>query len=410
MNNARRLRFYLESLCVYDLKKDEVMLSLLRLLKSIDSEEVLERHSEFFRMVTSHNSFKEYVSKLILTDDNAFTKAAAAGCADKLPQAVLQGVASDLEKLEAIADVQTRDICDSVENGDLKEVLETLPGWETGSPAPPLTENWKSRINELTEYHRANGYGMFSKYSAFTWRNHALCPISGTDPILLSDLKNYELQRQKVIDNTESFVHGYPANNVLLYGDRGTGKSSTVHAVLNAYAPQGLRMIEISKSDIPDLAMIRELLSDSPMKFIIFIDDLCFDSHDDSFGELKAALEGSLSGRKHNTLIYATSNRRHLIKESFSDRENDINRNDIMQEQLSLSDRFGLSITFVNPDKKDYLDIVEKIAADRQLQADRQRLFTVAEQWAARKGGRSPRCARQFIDYVESAVKRGKEW
>ena len=227
---------------------------------------------------------------------------------------------------------------------------------------------------------------------------------------MLSDLKNYELQRRQVIDNTESFVNGYPANNVLLYGDRGTGKSSTVHAVLNEYAPQGLRMIEISKSDIPDLTLIREQLAESPMKFIIFIDDLCFDSHDDSFGELKAALEGSLSGRKHNTIIYATSNRRHLIKESFSDRENDINRNDIMQEQLSLSDRFGLSITFINPNKKDYLDIVEKIAQDRGLNVNLDRLFLVAEQWASKKGGRSPRCARQFIDFVESAEKRGREW
>lgn len=410
MNRAQKLRFYIEALCVYDLKNDEVIASLLELLKSVESEEVLEKQSEFFRMVTSHNSFKEYVSRLILTNDNAFTKAAASGSTDKLAGAVLDGVKSDLEKLEAIANIRPEDICSSVENTDLKEVLKTLPGWETGSPAPPLRTNWKDQINELVEYHKKNGYGMFSKYNAFTWRDHSLYPIAGTDPILLSDLKNYEIQRQKVIDNTESFVHGYPSNNVLLYGDRGTGKSSTVHAVLNAYAPQGLRMIEISKSDIPDLTMIREQLASSPMKFIIFIDDLCFDSHDDSFGELKAALEGSLSGRKHNTLIYATSNRRHLIKESFSDRENDINRNDIMQEQLSLSDRFGLSITFVNPDKKDYLDIVEKIAADRKLEVDKDRLFIVAEQWAARKGGRSPRCARQFIDYVESAEKRDKEW
>ena len=123
-----------------------------------------------------------------------------------------------------------------------------------------------------------------------------------------------------------------------------------------------------------------------------------------------AALKGSLGGRKHNTIIYATSNRRHLIKESLSDRENDINRNDIMQEQLSLSDRFGLSVTFVNPDKKDYLDIVAKIAADRNLAVDEDRLFLVAEQWASRKGGRSPRCARQFIDFVESCEKRGKAW
>ena len=410
MNKAQKLRFYIEALCVYDLKKDDVVASLLDLLQNVDSEAVLEKQSKFFRKVTSHNSFKEYLSRLILTDDNAFTKAAAAGKADRLPAAVLNGVKSDLKKLEAVANISPKDIYESVENIDLRQVLKTLPSWQTGESVAPLTEDWENRIEDLIEYHKKNGYGMYSIYNAFAWRNHGLYPISETDPIQLSDLKNYEDQRRKVIDNTESFVNGYPANNVLLYGDRGTGKSSTVHAVLNAYAPEGLRMIEISKSDIPDLTMIREMLSESPMKFIIFIDDLSFDSHDDSFGELKAALEGSLGGRKHNTIIYATSNRRHLIKESFSDRENDINRNDIMQEQLSLSDRFGLSITFINPDKKGYLDIVEKIAEDRKLDVDMDHLCAVAEQWATRKGGRSPRCARQFIDYVESCEKRGKEW
>ena len=410
MNKAQKLRFYIEALCVYDLKKDDVVASLLDLLQNVDSEAVLEKQSKFFRKVTSHNSFKEYLSRLILTDDNAFTKAAAAGKADRLPAAVLNGVKSDLKKLEAVANISPKDIYESVENIDLRQVLKTLPSWQTGESVAPLTEDWENRIEDLIEYHKKNGYGMYSKYNAFAWRNHGLYPISETDPIQLSDLKNYEDQRRKVIDNTESFVNGYPANNVLLYGDRGTGKSSTVHAVLNAYAPEGLRMIEISKSDIPDLTMIREMLSESPMKFIIFIDDLSFDSHDDSFGELKAALEGSLGGRKHNTIIYATSNRRHLIKESFSDRENDINRNDIMQEQLSLSDRFGLSITFINPDKKGYLDIVEKIAEDRKLNVDMDHLCAVAEQWATRKGGRSPRCASQFIDYVESCEKRGKEW
>lgn len=410
MNKAQKLRFYIEALCVYDLKKDEVIASLLDLLQNVDSEAVLEKQSEFFRKVTSHNSFKEYLSRLILTDDNAFTKASAAGKADKLPAAVLNGVKSDLKKLEAVANITPRDVYESVENIDLRQVLKTLPSWQTGESVAPLTDDWEEKLDDLIDYHRKNGYGMYSKYNAFAWRDHSLYPIAETDPIQLSDLKNYEDQRQKVIDNTESFVNGYPANNVLLYGDRGTGKSSTVHAVLNAYAPVGLRMIEISKSDIPDLTMMREMLSESPMKFIIFIDDLSFDSHDDSFGELKAALEGSLGGRKHNTIIYATSNRRHLIKESYSDRENDINRNDIMQEQLSLSDRFGLSITFINPDKKGYLDIVEKIAQDRNLNVDIDHLCTVAEQWATRKGGRSPRCARQFIDYVESAEKRGKEW
>ena len=380
MNRAQELRFYIEALCVYDLKKDDVIASLLKLLQSVGNESVLENQSEFFRKVTRKKSFKEYVSKLILIDDNAFTKAAASGKIEELPLAVINGVKSDLQKLEAISNITSADIYESVESESLRGVLKTLPQWETGAPLLPLTVGWENQMPQLIEYHKNHGYGMYSEFNAFTWRNHSLYPLSEPDPILL------------------------------LYGDRGTGKSSTVHAVLNEYADKGLRMIEITKSDIPDLTIIREQLASCPMKFIIFIDDLYFDSHDDSFGELKAALEGSLGGRKHNTIIYATSNRRHLIKESLSDRENDINRNDIMQEQLSLSDRFGLSVTFVNPDKKDYLDIVAKIAADRNLAVDEDRLFLVAEQWASRKGGRSPRCARQFIDFVESCEKRGKAW
>lgn len=410
MNNATKLRYYIESLCIYDLKEDCVIASLLDLLSNTKNEDVLKKQSVFFNNVSAHSSLKSYISRLILTNDNTFTKAAACSKADELSDFVINGVKSDLMKLEAIANVTPDDILGDVTNGDLKSILSTMPRWENGSAAAPLTENWEMQIDELEKFHSVNGYGMFAKYIAFAWRDHTLYPISSTDTIRLTDLKNYEIQRQQVVDNTESFVHGYPSNNVLLYGDRGTGKSSTVHAVLNEYAKNGLRMIEISKSDIPDLTLIREILADSPMKFIIFIDDLCFDSHDDSFGELKAALEGSLSGKKHNTLIYATSNRRHLIKESFSDRENDINRNDIMQEQLSLSDRFGLSITFINPDKKNYLDIVDKIAADRGLNVNRDKLFLVAEQWASKKGGRSPRCAKQFIDFVESAEKRGKDW
>ncbi len=410
MNNAVKLRYYIESLCIYDLKNDEVIASLLDLLASTKTEAVLKKQGAFFNRVSEHGSLKSYISRLILSDDNIFTKASASGKADRLSESVLYGVKSDLKKLEAISDVTPKDILSAVSDSEIKDILITMPAWENGSAVFPLEKNWDTQLGALSDYYKSNGYGLFSKYKAFSWREHTLFPISSTADIRLTDLKNYDLQRRKVVDNTESFVNGYPANNVLLYGDRGTGKSSTVHAVLNEYANKGLRMIEISKGDIPDLTLIREIISNSPMKFIIFIDDLSFDSHDDSFGELKAALEGSLSGKKANTLIYATSNRRHLIKESFSDRENDINRNDIMQEQLSLSDRFGLSITFINPDKKDYLDIVDKIAADRKLNVDKNKLHLVAEQWASKKGGRSPRCAKQLIDFVESAEKRGKDW
>lgn len=410
MNKAERLRYYIESLCIYDLKNDRVISALAKLLGSTRDESVIQSQSEFFNTLSAYDSLKHYISSLILTDDNVFTKSAASSGADKLPESVIDGVKSDLRKLEALSSITAKDIFNCVDDNDIKEILSTMPGWETGNALLPLTHDWDEQIDSLIKFHKTNGYGIFAKYAAFTWRDESLLPISCVDPIRLTDLKRYEIQRKTVVDNTRAFLDGLPANNVLLYGDRGTGKSSTVHALLNEYKNSGLRMIEISKGDIGDLTLIREKISDSPMKFIIFIDDLSFDTHDDSFGELKAALEGSLSGRQDNTLIYATSNRRHLIKENFSDRENDVNRSDTLQEELSLSDRFGLSITFINPDKKEYEDIVAKIASDRNINADTEALCEKAEQWARRRGGRSPRCAKQFIDYVESCIAHGKEW
>lgn len=410
MNKAERLRYYIESLCIYDLKNDRVISALAKLLGSTRDESVIQSQSEFFNTLSAYDSLKHYISSLVLTDDNVFTKSAASSGADKLPESVIDGVKSDLRKLEALSSITAKDIFNCVDDNDIKEILSTMPGWETGNALLPLTHDWDEQIDSLIKFHKTNGYGIFAKYAAFTWRDESLLPISCVDPIRLTDLKKYEIQRKTVVDNTRAFLDGLPANNVLLYGDRGTGKSSTVHALLNEYKNSGLRMIEISKGDIGDLTLIREKISDSPMKFIIFIDDLSFDTHDDSFGELKAALEGSLSGRQDNTLIYATSNRRHLIKENFSDRENDVNRSDTLQEELSLSDRFGLSITFINPDKKEYEDIVAKIASDRNINADTEALCEKAEQWARRRGGRSPRCAKQFIDYVESCIAHGKEW
>lgn len=411
MNNAQKIRYYIESLCVYDLKNDEIINALYELLNSIDDEKVLVKQSRFFNLISQHHSFRHYVSKLILTDDNVFTKAAAAGKCDELENSIIDGVKSDLEKLEVIAGVSAEDIVRAEQDSDIASVLATMPKWDSNGRAMlPLKNNWAQQIDELKEFHRNNGYGMFAKFVAFTWRNEEFLPITAIDSIRLGDLKNYEVQRNQVVDNTVAFINDLPANNVLLYGDRGTGKSSTVHAILNEYKNNGLRMIEISKGDINDLTVIRERIADSPMKFIIFIDDLSFDNHDDSFGELKAALEGSLSGRQSNTLIYATSNRRHLIKENFSDRDNDVNRSDTLQEELSLSDRFGLSVTFINPDKTSFADIVIKIAADRGLKSDEEKLVNGAEVWARRRGGRSPRCARQFIDYVEGCEKRNMDW
>lgn len=411
MNRFEKIKYYSQSLCIFNFDDDDVFTALCDLLLA-DDDDVIELQSGFFRELSNCDSLKAHISELILTNDNVFTKAACAGKAGELSISIINAVKSDLQKLEEISSLTAQDVLEMVEDEDVRQILLTMPYWEVGKAVPPLDNGWDKSMDRLADYWRQNGYGIYAKSSAFSWRDDEICPVAYADAIALSDLKNYEVQRQQVIDNTENFISGNPANNVLLYGDRGTGKSSTVHAILNEYKDRGLRMIEIPKSAVSELAYIRELVADSPLKFIIYIDDLSFDSNDNSFKELKASLEGSLSGRQPNTLIYATSNRRHLIKENFSDRDNDVNKSDTMQEQLSLSDRFGLTITFLNPDKKDYLDIVEKIAVDRGLdiRVDMDELCFKAERWATRRGGRSPRCAKQFIDYVEGCENNGKSW
>lgn len=232
--------------------------------------------------------------------------------------------------------------------------------------------------------------------------------MTHTNEITLDDLKTYEEPRRRVLENTQAFMNGLPANNVLLYGDRGTGKSSTVHAILNRYAPEGLRMIEMPKSAIAEFPKVVEKLRGTALKFIIFIDDLSFSTNDSSYAQLKAALEGGLAARRDNMLIYATSNLRHLVREKFSDREGDeLHRRDTMQEQLSLADRFGLMVTFINPGRQQYYDILDGIAADRQLPVSAEELHAGAERWALSRGGRSPRTARQYIDHLEARLKLG---
>ncbi len=411
MTKAQKIKYYMDGLCIFDFEEDDIFSALYDLLSS-DDEDKIAMQGAFFRELTSAPSLKAHISELILTADNIFTRQCCAGKADELGIDILNAVISDLSKLEKVASITAQDVTADVDDDDVKKILLTMPGWEVGKALPPLTTQWERHIDSLAKYYRKNGCGVFAKHNAFIWRDEELCPVAQTDPITLSDLKNYEEQRQRVIDNTESFLAGHPANNVLLYGDRGTGKSSTVHAVLNEYCSKGLRMIEVPRNELADLPLIRTQLENSPMKFIIYIDDLSFDTNDELFNGLKAALEGSLSHMGDNILIYATSNRRHLIRESFSDRDNDVNRNDIMQEQLSLSDRFGLTITFLNPNKNEYLDIVCKIAQDRGLceNVDMQKLMSAADRWATRRAGRSPRCAKQFVDYVQSCEARGIEW
>ena len=219
MNKVTRLKYYIESLCIYDFEDDDVFSALYDLLCD-DEEDTVALQSYFFKELAKSESLKRHISRLILTNDNIFTKAACAGKVNELSIAVINAVKSDLAKLEEIASLTAQDILADIDDEDIKEILLTLPGWEVGKPLAPLDSHWDRQLDELIKYHRENGYGIYAKNIAFTWRDEEITPVNSIDPIRLTDLKNYELQRNKVIDNTESFIAGHPANNVLLYGDR----------------------------------------------------------------------------------------------------------------------------------------------------------------------------------------------
>ena len=209
----------------------------------------------------------------------------------------------------------------------------------------------------------------------------------------------YEREKGVILENTRALLEGLPAANILLTGDAGTGKSSTIKAVANELAGEGLRILEVRKEQLREIPALLDELTRNPLKFVIFIDDLSFSAQDDNFAALKAILEGSVSAKSDNVVIYATSNRRHLVRERFSDREgDDVHLSDTIQEIISLSDRFGIRVTFLRPDKEAYLEIVRRLAAEEGLDVDEEELALEAERFATRRGGRSARGARQFVD------------
>ena len=236
-----------------------------------------------------------------------------------------------------------------------------------------------------------------------------LRPILTPSRVTLSDLKGYESEKAEVRDNFENFVSGLPYSDMLLYGDRGTGKSSTVHAMVNAFAEKKLRLVEIDKENILALPRLRAMLSAEPMKFVVFIDDFSLREEDDRVSTLKAALQGSMEGHAGNVMIVATSNRRHIVEENFSSRMNSVHAGDSEEELLSLSDRFGITVLFSTTGKQEYLAIVRALAADAGLKTDGEELSLLAERWALVRGGRSPRRARQFVDYLYACERKGKK-
>lgn len=258
----------------------------------------------------------------------------------------------------------------------------------------------------VMEFYRHYGVGKFGMNRAFRIvvenGKPDIVPITATSDVVLDDLVGYDRQKKQLTDNTEAFLNEQPANNVLLYGDAGTGKSTSIKALLNLYYDRGLRMIEVYKHDFKYLPEIISIIKSRNYRFIIYMDDLSFESAETEYKYLKAVIEGDLEVRPDNVLIYATSNRRHLIRESFSDRQeteaNDIHKNDTMAEKLSLSARFGVSIAYYKPAHQEYHNIVKGLAERTGIQMEEEELLLLADRWATRHGGESGRVAQQFIN------------
>ena len=343
--------------------------------------------------------WSQYLSTAVLEAETVCVRQAAAGALAPVLQAALEG---ELDFLQQLCGLTLDDLLQAAytEQSQRPE-LAFLPRWETADLDLPAA--YAQRMSEVGK----KGYGMFAKHHVFTVENGKLVPVKYPDPQRLSELPGYEKEREKVIANTRALLAGMPANNVLLYGDAGTGKSSSVKAIANEFAPEGLRLVEVKKNQLYQIPDLMDKLAANPLKFILFIDDLSFTANDDNFAALKAILEGSVGGRARNIAVYATSNRRHLIKETLTDRTgDDIHEADTRQELMSLSARFGLTVTFQRPEKARFETILEELARQHHIQMPMDQLLVKAEAFAIRAGGRSPRVAKQFIEQCEAGVQK----
>ena len=357
---------------------------------------VAQFEAALFEHTTSWGS---YLSAAVLEAETVCVRQAASGT---LAPALQTALDSELAFLQALCGLTLDELLAAAGSatGQAQE-LAFLPRWETSSIDLPAA--YAQRMSEVGK----KGYGMFAKHHVFTVENGQLVPVKYPDPQRLSELPGYEKEREKVIANTKALLAGMPANNVLLYGDAGTGKSSAVKAIANEFAPEGLRLVEVKKNQLYQIPDLMDKLAANPLKFILFIDDLSFTANDDNFAALKAILEGSVGGRAKNIAVYATSNRRHLIKETLTDRTgDDIHEADTRQELMSLSARFGLTVTFQRPEKARFETILAELAKQHGIDMPMDQLLVKAEAFAIRAGGRSPRVAKQFIEQCEAGVQK----
>jgi predicted AAA+ superfamily ATPase len=358
--------------------------------------------------------WKHYICGLIAESDNIFSRQADKGRINERVFALAfreMPLLKDIYSLEW--NVMALDFDDLISCVAVMLATEDNKGKKRMAIHTALAmEDDVESAKALADYYKREGCGIFESYDTFRWVGHGksgntggLHGVERTDPVRFGDLIGYEIQKKKVIENVEFFIRGSAGINMLLYGDRGTGKSSCVKALLNMYSSEKLRLVALSKDEIGALPDVMASLSGSGCRFIIFIDDLSFEESETGYKSFKSALEGSVMPQPENIMVCVTSNRRNIIKEVWREREGreDINVNDALQEKRSLADRFGITVTFSAPDKREYLEIIKGIAAREKLGMDEETLIGEAMKWEIRQGGRSGRTARQFINYISRA-------
>ncbi len=440
--NARKALDWLESLILLeDIFKDEAGQAFHKVLSWLSSKEEenpakgFRRWGLFWKAVVDFEEFnpqpragtllQDYLLEKLLENPNAFhlraEQSPLSGVSPSLYQTYLREMELFLKILKTDWEGEFLKRSGLLGRAEAPS-LEGVKKAEKGKNLPaPVAARWALKVQLLqssapvpvlvekaAQHFYQNGFGLFGKFRAFRWEDRGrggnLVGLESVDPILLSQLVGYQEQRQPLIDNIEAFVAGKAANNVLLYGERGTGKSSTVKALLNEYGDKGLRLVEVSPTDLRELHDILPVLRGRKEKFVIFVDDLSFEENETSYKGLKAILEGTLEPTPRNVLLIATSNRRHLVKEFFSDRTEGTQQNgeihgaDTVEEKLSLSDRFGLVISFYSPDQETYFKMVESWAKAEGIKMPLDQLHLKAAQWERVNNSRSGRTARQFIN------------